>query len=111
MKSPIDLITRRPQRVIVASMCIFGLAIWLCSQLRLDSDLLNLLPEDIPAMKTVRKLQSWSSQLEFMYLGLVRDDETSIKDLKKFADTVGAELEKSESIRPSIALGFYLSKF
>jgi uncharacterized protein len=78
---------------------------WLCSRITLDSNLLNLLPGDIPAVKTVRKLESWSGTLQFMYLGLVRDDRTSLSDLKRFADEVGAELERSPWVKAPISVG------
>ena len=83
------------------------IAAWLCSRIKLDSNLLNLLPADIPAVKTVRKLESWSGggALQFMYLGLVRDDRTSLPDLKRFAEAVGSELDKSRWIKGPISVG------
>jgi len=78
---------------------------WLCSRITLDSNLLNLLPGDIPAVKTVRKLETWSGTLQFMYLGLVRDERTSLTDLKRFAEEVGAELERSRWVNTPISVG------
>ena len=82
---------------------------WLCGRITLDSNLLNLLPGDIPAVKTVRKLESWSGTLQFMYLGLVRDDRTSLPELKRFADEIGGELEKSPWVKAPISVGVDVS--
>ena len=82
---------------------------WLCSRITLYSNLLNLLPGDIPAVKSVRKLESWSGTLQFMYLGLVRDDRTSLPDLKRFADEIGVELEKSHWVKAPISVGVDVS--
>jgi uncharacterized protein len=84
-------------------------AAWLCGRITLDSNLLNLLPADIPAVKTVRKLESWSGTLQFMYLGLVRDDRTSLADLKRFADEVGAGLESSPWVKIPVSVGVDLT--
>ena len=54
-----DRLFGRPGRVLVVYAAVVPLALWLCTRLRLDSDLLNLLPADLPAVKSVRKLQSW----------------------------------------------------
>ncbi len=80
---------------------------WLCTRIRLDSNLLNLLPGDIPAVKTVRKLESWSGggAMQFMYLGLVRDDRTTLPDLKRLADEIGAELDHSKRVHTPVSVG------
>ena len=44
-----------------------------------------------------------------MYLGLVRDDRTSLPDLKRFADEIGAELEKSRWVKAPISVGVDVS--
>jgi len=87
------------------------IAIWLCTRIRLDSNLLNLLPSDIPAVKTVRKLESWSGggALQFMYLGLVRDERTTLPDLKRFAEAIGKELDKSRWIKTPVSVGVDVS--
>jgi uncharacterized protein len=95
--------------VLAVYALVLPVAGWLCTRISLDSNLLNLLPADIPAVKTVRKLESWSGTLQFMYLGLVRDDRASVSDLKRFAEEIGAELEKSRWIKAPISVGVDVS--
>jgi uncharacterized protein len=91
--------------VLTVYAVVLPIAGWLCTRITLDSNLLNLLPANIPAVKTVRKLESWSGTLQFMYLGLVRDDRTPLPDLKRFADEIGAELSKSRWVKAPISVG------
>ncbi len=100
-----DRLFRRPGRVFAAYAIVLPIALWLCFKVPLDSDLLNLLPSDVPAVKSVRKLQRWSGNLAFMYLGIERDDSTSVDDMKRFAEEIGADLRKSKWVRPGMEVG------
>ncbi len=100
-----DRVFGRRWLVLAVYTVVLPLAAWLCNRITLDSNLLNLLPADIPAVKTVRKLETWEGTLQFMYLGLVRDDRSSVSDLKRFADAIGAELEKSKWVHSPIPVG------
>jgi predicted RND superfamily exporter protein len=102
-----DRLFRRRWLVLAVYAVAVPIGAWLSSRIKLDSNLLNLLPADIPAVKTVRKLESWSGggALQFMYLGLVRDDRTSLPDLKRFAEAVGAELGRSRWVKGPISVG------
>lgn len=103
-------LSRHRRKVLVFYGLAVAVSAWLCTLLHLDTDLLNLLPEDIPSVRSARKLQSWSGELGHMYLGLVRDKHTSAKELKDFADAIGKELEKSQWIKPEIAVGVDVTK-
>lgn len=100
-----DRLFARPGRVVAAYALALPAALWLCARLPLDSDLLNLLPADLPTVKSVRKLQGWSGSLAFMYLGLIRDDRTSVEELKRFAEALGEGLSKSRWVQPGLSVG------
>lgn len=102
-------IARHRRGVLVGYLIASVAAAWLCAKLRLDSDVVNLLPADLPAVKSARKLQRWAGDLGFMYLGLVRDDRTSVKDLQRFADALGAEIEKSRLVKKPLSVSIDVS--
>jgi hypothetical protein len=102
-------IARHRQSVLAGYLFATVAAVWLCAGLSLDSDVVNLLPPDLPAVKSARKLQRWAGDLGFMYLGLVRDDRTSVKDLQRFADALGAEIEKSRLVKKPVSVSIDVS--
>ncbi len=106
-----DACARRRRAVLVGYLLATLLFAGLASRLRLDSDMLNLLPNDIPAVKTVRKLQGWSERFAAtMYLGMVREPEVSVETLKKFADRLGEELRASKLIVPGFTVSMDVSR-
>ena len=90
-----------PKRVMGGAGVFVAICAWLCMSLSLDTDLLNLLPEDVPAIRSIRKLESWDGATAFHYIGLVRDEATSVETLKRFADEIGVDLNKSKWLKPT----------
>lgn len=90
-----------PKAVIAGFGAAFAVCAWLCTSLVLDTDLLNLLPEEIDAIKSIRKLESWDGATAFHYVGLVRDEATSVQTLKRFGDEIGVGLNDSKWLKPT----------
>ncbi len=95
------VVFRRPKAVVAGFGVAFAACAYLCTSLALDTDLLNLLPEDIQAIRSIRKLEGWDGATAFHYVGLVRDEQTSVQTLKRFGDEIGVGLNKSKWLKPT----------
>lgn len=80
------------------------------SRLRLDNDLLNLLPTEIQAVQVIKELQSRDASLQFMYMGLVRPDDVDSGALKQFAEAIGPHLSASQWIESEVAVGIDITR-
>jgi len=104
-----DLLHRNRKAIVAAFAAVVVPAVWLALSLRLDGDLFKLLPDDLPAVKSVAKLDRWNVRTGHIYLGLVRPPGTDVADLKRFADAIGDELGRGRWTR-DVLVGVDLGK-
>ena len=102
-------IFRYRRAVLLAYAILIPVAVYFGSKTRLDANILNLLPKDLPEVKSIRKLERWAS-MGWVIVGLVRDSKATPDDLKRFADAAAARLASSQWNASKVAAGTDISK-
>lgn len=104
-----DWMSRRRGVVLAAYLVLVPLAGWLCTRIGLDTNILNLLPPEIPSVQGARKLEKWIG-LGSVYVSLVRDDKISVPTMKTVSDEMAAQLSASPRVRGPVTAGMDISK-
>jgi|GEM_PF-6541942 len=103
----IHAVITRARFVVITFVLLFFPATFAATQLPLDGDLISLLPVEVPAVKVLNKLKSWSFRSGTVYVGVVRNEPATVADLKQFAEVVSERIKKSKWAR-DVTLGVEL---
>lgn len=91
------IIVARPGTVLAVLLAIAAVAGWGASQLRIESDQLKLISQDLPEVKDVNRVVDMVGGAGHLIMGLRSDDEAT---LKKVSDDIAAILEADkENVR------------
>lgn len=85
-----DLVTARPGRVLATLLVLTALAGWATSRLRINSNQLDLISQDLPEVKDVKRVIDMVGGAGHLIIALRSSDE---KTMKKVADDITAYLE------------------
>ena len=85
------LLVRQPGAVLLVILAIFGVSLWGTLKLRINSNQLDLISQDLPEVKEVKRVIDMVGGSGHLMLALRGDDEAT---LKKVADGLGAQLLK-----------------
>ncbi|WP_052519647.1 efflux RND transporter permease subunit [Archangium violaceum] len=83
------LMVRRPGLVILAILALTGAALWGTTKLTINSNQLDLISQDLPEVKDVKRVIDMVGGSGYLIMGLRADDEAT---LKKVADDIAAGL-------------------
>ncbi|WNG61267.1 MMPL family transporter [Archangium gephyra] len=83
------LMVRRPGLVILAILALTGAALWGTTKLTINSNQLDLISQDLPEVKDVKRVIDMVGGSGYLIMGLRADDEAT---LKKAADDIAAGL-------------------
>src|SRR5687768_3212188 len=81
------LLVRRPGAVLLVLLALLGLSAWGTSKLRINSNQLDLISQDLREVKDVKQVIDMVGGSGFLMLALRADDEAT---LKKTADDIAA---------------------
>ncbi|OJT19730.1 export protein [Archangium sp. Cb G35] len=83
------MLVRRPGLVILAILALTGAALWGTTKLTINSNQLDLISQDLPEVKDVKRVIDMVGGSGYLIMGLRADDEAT---LKKAADDIAAGL-------------------
>ncbi len=92
-----NFVVRNPWPVLVAVLAVFGLSLWATSKLTINSNQLELISQDLPEVKEVKRVIDMVGGAGHLILGVRNDDE---KLLKAVADDLATMLQQDkENVR------------
>jgi hypothetical protein len=83
------LLVRKPGLVLLAILALFGASLWATSKLTINSNQLDLISQDLPEVKDVKRVIDMVGGSGYLMMALRGDNEAT---LKKVADDVAADL-------------------
>ncbi|WP_257453354.1 efflux RND transporter permease subunit [Archangium lipolyticum] len=83
------LLVRRPGLVLLAILALFGVSMWGTLKLTINSNQLDLISQDLPEVKEVKRVIDMVGGSGYLMLALRGDDEAT---LKKVSDDIAARL-------------------
>ncbi|MFY0571527.1 efflux RND transporter permease subunit [Archangium lansingense] len=91
------MLVRRPGLVILAILALSGVSLWGTTKLTINSNQLDLISQDLPEVKDVKRVIDMVGGSGYLIMGLRADDEAT---LKKVADDIAAGLNADkENVR------------
>jgi hypothetical protein len=84
-----SLLVRRPGLVLLAILALFGVSLWGTSKLTINSNQLDLISQDLPEVKEVKRVIDMVGGSGYLMLALRGEDEAT---LKKVSDDIAAKL-------------------
>ncbi|QRK09758.1 MMPL family transporter [Archangium violaceum] len=84
-----SLLVRRPGLVLLALLALFGVSLWGTSKLTINSNQLDLISQELPEVKEVKRVIDMVGGSGYLMLALRADSEPT---LKKVADDIAAKL-------------------
>ncbi len=85
-----NLMVRRPGLVLLVILALFGVCLWGTTKLTINSNQLDLISQDLPEVKEVKRIIDMVGGSGHLMLALRGDDEAT---LKKVADNLGEQLK------------------
>ncbi len=95
------VIVRNPAKVLILLLTLTAISTWLAFQLRIESDQLSLISQDLPEVKEVKRVIDMVGGAGYLMLGLRGQDADT---LKKVSDAINAKLltEKKKDGTPYV---------
>ncbi len=90
---------RRYRRVFAVSAVLLALAVVSASQLKFDTEVLNLLPQDDPVVVTFRETLEEFGSLDFLLVVMRIPEEAPLDPYLELADEMGPALESLETVQ------------
>ncbi len=96
-RSYANFVVRNPWPVLLGVLAVFGLSLWVTSKLTINSNQLELISQDLPEVKEVKRVTAMIGGAGHLILGVRNEDE---KVLKAVADDIATMLkEDTENVR------------
>ena len=92
-----SFLVRRPGLVLLTILALFGVSLWATTKLTINSNQLDLISQDLPEVKEVKRVIDMVGGSGYLMMGLRGEDEAT---LKKVSDDIAAQLNADkENVR------------
>lgn len=106
-----NFVVKHPLPILVAVLAVFGLSLWATTRLTINSNQLELISQDLPEVKEVKRVIAMVGGAGHLILGVRNDDEKVLKGVADdIADMLKADKENVRTVSYRLPVEFAQQK-